>query len=189
MKKKIALFIAVALFAPSAFAMEITPYVGLGIVADGGIEVVDVLQAGRDGPPFLGECGSRIKFMFGSTHDGVLHVQKTVIGIDRPVGVDAVGNLGFYTAIVDFAGVHVQWSGPLARYGYDEVFAVDVEEVDAVGEPAVEQTLGEGQFVAPHRLGFQVGVLRGEHIHLADGGVAESLACTGFQFDGAGQVE
>ena len=34
MKKKIALFIAAALFAPSAFAMEITPYVGLGIVAD-----------------------------------------------------------------------------------------------------------------------------------------------------------
>ena len=34
MKKKIALFMAAALFAPSAFAMEITPYVGLGIVAD-----------------------------------------------------------------------------------------------------------------------------------------------------------
>ena len=34
MKKKVALFMAAAMFAPSAFAAEITPYVGLGIVVD-----------------------------------------------------------------------------------------------------------------------------------------------------------
>lgn len=34
MKNKIALFMAMAIFAPSAFAAEITPYVGLGIVID-----------------------------------------------------------------------------------------------------------------------------------------------------------
>ena len=34
MKNKIALFMAAAMFAPSAFAAEITPYVGLGIVID-----------------------------------------------------------------------------------------------------------------------------------------------------------
>lgn len=34
MKKKIALFMAAAMFAPSAFAAEITPYVGLGLVID-----------------------------------------------------------------------------------------------------------------------------------------------------------
>lgn len=34
MKNKLALFIAAALIAPSAFAAEITPYVGLGLVVD-----------------------------------------------------------------------------------------------------------------------------------------------------------
>lgn len=34
MKKKVALFMAAAMFAPSAFAAEITPYVGLGLVVD-----------------------------------------------------------------------------------------------------------------------------------------------------------
>lgn len=34
MKNKIALFMAAAMFAPSAFAAEITPYVGLGLVID-----------------------------------------------------------------------------------------------------------------------------------------------------------
>ncbi len=34
MKNKIALFMAMAIFAPSAFAAEITPYVGLGLVID-----------------------------------------------------------------------------------------------------------------------------------------------------------
>lgn len=34
MKKTLALFMAAAMFAPSAFAAEITPYVGLGIVID-----------------------------------------------------------------------------------------------------------------------------------------------------------
>lgn len=34
MKKKLALFMAAAMFAPSAFAAEITPYVGLGLVLD-----------------------------------------------------------------------------------------------------------------------------------------------------------
>lgn len=34
MKKKLALFMAAAMFAPSAFAAEITPYVGLGLVID-----------------------------------------------------------------------------------------------------------------------------------------------------------
>lgn len=34
MKSKVALFMAAFMFAPSAFAMEITPYVGLGVVID-----------------------------------------------------------------------------------------------------------------------------------------------------------
>ena len=34
MKNKIAVFMAMAMFAPSAFAVEISPYVGLGIVVD-----------------------------------------------------------------------------------------------------------------------------------------------------------
>ena len=34
MKSKVALFMAALMFAPSAFAMEITPYVGLGVVID-----------------------------------------------------------------------------------------------------------------------------------------------------------
>ena len=34
MKNKLALFIAAALIAPSAFAAEITPYVGLGLVVE-----------------------------------------------------------------------------------------------------------------------------------------------------------
>lgn len=34
MKKTLALFMAAAMFAPSAFAAEITPYVGLGVVID-----------------------------------------------------------------------------------------------------------------------------------------------------------
>ena len=52
MKSKVALFMAALMFAPSAFAMEITPYVGLGVVIDKA--GTSAKRVGLDTKPLMG---------------------------------------------------------------------------------------------------------------------------------------
>ena len=52
MKSKVALFMAAFMFAPSAFAMEITPYVGLGVVIDKA--GTSAKRVGLDTKPLMG---------------------------------------------------------------------------------------------------------------------------------------
>lgn len=72
MKNKIALFMAMAIFAPSAFAAEITPYVGLGIVIDkAGTSakrvkfdktVIDTMNPSTIGNAFVANAGDDMDF-------------------------------------------------------------------------------------------------------------------------------
>ena len=72
MKNKIALFMAAAMFAPSAFAAEITPYVGLGIVIDkAGTSakrvkfdktVIDTMNPSTIGNAFVANAGDDMDF-------------------------------------------------------------------------------------------------------------------------------
>ena len=55
MKSKVALFMAALMFAPSAFAMEITPYVGLGVVIDKA--GTSAKRVGLDTKPLTGLMG------------------------------------------------------------------------------------------------------------------------------------
>ena len=55
MKSKVALFMAAFMFAPSAFAMEITPYVGLGVVIDKA--GTSAKRVGLDTKPLMGLMG------------------------------------------------------------------------------------------------------------------------------------
>ena len=56
MKSKVALFMAAFMFAPSAFAMEITPYVGLGVVIDKA--GTSAKRVGLDTEPLTGLMGA-----------------------------------------------------------------------------------------------------------------------------------
>ena len=56
MKSKVALFMAALMFAPSAFAMEITPYVGLGVVIDKA--GTSAKRVGLDTKPLTGLVGA-----------------------------------------------------------------------------------------------------------------------------------
>lgn len=56
MKSKVALFMAALMFAPSAFAMEITPYVGLGVVIDKA--GTSAKRVGLDTEPLTGLMGA-----------------------------------------------------------------------------------------------------------------------------------
>ena len=56
MKSKVALFMAAFMFAPSAFAMEITPYVGLGVVIDKA--GTSAKRVGLDTKPLTGLVGA-----------------------------------------------------------------------------------------------------------------------------------
>ena len=56
MKSKVALFMAAFMFAPSAFAMEITPYVGLGVVIDKA--GTSAKRVGLDTKPLTGLMGA-----------------------------------------------------------------------------------------------------------------------------------
>ena len=154
------------------------------------IEPGDVLHAGGQVPASAPEVGTRTELVFGSRHDGVLHVQVAVIGIHRPALVDAPGSLDLRTGIFDPARIEIEHAAARGvRERQDEVLAVDVEEVDAVGQPSVGQLLREGQLVVPHRLGLEIGILRREHVHFAENRVAEPFGGRGFQFDSVGEVE
>ena len=156
---------------------------------DGGVEATDVLDARGDGPAVAGIERAGVEFVLGGGDDGRFHVEEAVVGIDGPGLGNAPGGLELNPGVGEGAGVHVEGRGSLAGDGDDEVLGVDVEEVDAVGEPSVKEPLGEGDFVVPHGLGLQVRVLRGEHVHLADGGVSEAFGGGGFEFYGTGEVE
>ena len=68
----------------------------------------NVLQTRRYVPPSLRETGSGIKFMFRSSDDRILTMKIAVIPVYRPVAVDTVGSLYFYTRILYLSGVLVQ---------------------------------------------------------------------------------
>lgn len=93
----------------------------------------NVLQTRRYVPPPSRETGSDIKFMFRSGDDRILHVKVTVISVYRPVAVDTVGSLYFYTRILYLSGVLVQHTTSVRiRQRLDKVLSVNKEQIDAI---------------------------------------------------------
>ena len=112
--------------------------------------------------------------------DGCFHVEEAVVGIDAPVGADAPGDLGFCTGIADGACVLVEGRCSFARNGDNQIFSAYVEKIYAIAEASVVEGLGECQFVVPEGFWTEVGILGWEHVHFAEGRVAESFGCRGF---------
>ena len=115
-------------------------------------------------------------------------MQIAVIGRNGPRGTDPPGDVAFHAPVLDPARIDVHRTA-VDREGLDHVVAVDVEDVDSVGEGAAEEPLRERKFVVHQFLGLQVRILRREHIHLADGRKAESLADHRLDLGVAGQQE
>ena len=102
----------------------------------------NVLQPRRYVPPPSRETGSGIKFMFRSSDDRILHVKVTVISVYRPVAVDTVGSLYFYTRILYLSGVLVQHTTSVRiRQRLDKVLSVNKEQIDAILQLAIHQLL------------------------------------------------
>ena len=113
--------------------------------------------------------------MLGGGDDGVFHVEPAVIGRHRPRAAEGIGEVALDAVVFDPARIDVHRAA-VHRKGADQVVAVDIKDIDPVGEGAAEQPLRERELVIHQLFGFQVGVLGREHIHLADGGEAETLA-------------
>ena len=114
--------------------------------------------------------------MFGSGNHGILHVQVAVIGIHRPTLIETVSDLCFDASIVYLSRILVQHAAS-ARIGqgHNQVLAIDIEEIDAIRQASTQQSLREGYLVVPHRFRLQVGILRREHVHLAENRITETF--------------
>ena len=71
--------------------------------------------------------------MFRSGDDRILHVKIAVISVYRPVAVDTVGSLYFYTRILYLSGVLVQHTTSVRiRQRLDKVLSVNEEQIDTI---------------------------------------------------------
>ena len=103
-------------------------------------------------------------------------MQETVVGVQGPVAVDAPCTLYLHAPVLDLARVDVP-----PGHGLYEVVALYIKDVRAIAD--VAQPVPPRQLVVPKALSPQGVVVGGAiHIHLACGGVAETLAYRGFQF-------
>ncbi len=129
-----------------------------------------------------------MQLVLGCGDNGVLHVQKAVVGIDRVAYAPC--RLHLDAAILHTPRILVEHA---AARGVGQrlykVLAVYIEDVDPIGYPAAREQLREGYLVVPHRFGRQIGVGRTEHIHLAYDRIAESLRDRSLQLDGMRQMK
>ena len=119
----------------------------------------------------------------------MFHVYPAVVGLRAPTGIDAPCHVALYAPVLDDPGVDVLWPSFGIGQGHNEVLAIDVIEVCTVGEGTAQSLLAEGEFVVHQPFRPEGRVLRGKHVHLPDGGVAEAFACHDLQFGLPGQVE
>ncbi len=102
------------------------------------VEIGYILEAGGDSPAIFGEHGSGIELMFGCAEYRIVHVQIAVIGFDRPMGVNTVSSFHFDSGVVYFPGVHVQGCRSRTRHGDDQIFPVDIKNIDTIRQSSVE---------------------------------------------------
>ena len=81
---------------------------------------------------------SGIELMFGCAEYRIVHVQIAVIGFDRPMGVNTVSSFHFDSGVVYFPGVHVQGCRSRTRHGDDQIFPVDIKNIDTIRQSSVE---------------------------------------------------
>ena len=118
--------------------------------------------------------GTQIKFAFGCTHDGLLHVQVAIVGVHAPAVGETIVARQLQAVIGERAGVHVEGTSRSLHHSGDEVVALDEKEV-GTHMTTLPYPTGIGQLVVHHTFGSQVGIVRREHVHLANDGIAEAL--------------
>ena len=88
---------------------------------------MEILYVGDDGPFVIVEAGSKKSFIFWCCHDGTVHVQEAVVGVDRPVFVDVPCGFELKSTVLYLACIHV-----LAVDGLNHVVALYIEYVGTV---------------------------------------------------------
>ena len=112
MKNKIALFMAAAMFAPSAFAAEITPYVGLGLVIDK-----------------AGTSAKRVKFDATKVPADIPHAFVANAGDDMDFDMAFAGEI---TAGVKYGNVRAELEAAIRSASEDdyEIFSGNLIDMD-----------------------------------------------------------
>ena len=105
-------------------------------------------------------------------------MEKAVIGVYTPVGIEAVVCIQLETVVGKFSCIYI-FRATVDADGTDEVLAVDVEDVGT--DVSLTQALGIRELVVHHALWLQLGIGWWEHVHLTDDRITESLADHGFQ--------
>ena len=122
MKKTLALFIATAMFAPSAFAAEITPYVGVGLVIDK-----------------AGTSAKRVKFDASKVPTDIPHAFVANAGDNMDFDMAFAGEI---TAGVKIGGVRAELEAAIRSASEDdyELFNGTVFEMGPISVPAEIET-------------------------------------------------
>lgn len=122
MKKTLALFIATAMFAPSAFAAEITPYVGVGLVIDK-----------------AGTSAKRVKFDASKVPADISHAFVANAGDNMDFDMAFAGEI---TAGVKIGSVRAELEAAIRSASEDdyELFNGTVFEMGPISVPAEIET-------------------------------------------------
>lgn len=122
MKKTLALFMATAMFAPSAFAAEITPYVGVGLVIDK-----------------AGTSAKRVKFDASKVPADISHAFVANAGDNMDFDMAFAGEI---TAGVKIGGVRAELEAAIRSASEDdyELFNGTVFEMGPISVPAEIET-------------------------------------------------
>lgn len=176
MKKTLALFMAAAMFAPSAFAAEITPYVGLGIVIDKAgttakrvkfnESAIEPMNPATFGNAFVANAGSDMDFDMAFAGEITAGIKYGNVRGELEVAVRSAseddyeifnGNIaGFLPAEIE-TSTSVQHNSYMANFYYD--FAISGSK----WTPYVGAGIGLGTYKqkAIVNLGFDEAVLAG----------------------------
>lgn len=183
MKKTLALFMAAAMFAPSAFAAEITPYVGLGIVIDKAgttakrvkfdKSAINPVNPATYGNAFVANAGDDMDFDMAFAGEFTAGIKYGNVRGELEVAVRSAsednyeifeGNVVEMTYPMEFAlpgkistSTSVQHNSYMANFYYD--FAIS----DSKWTPYVGAGIGLGTYKqkAKVNLGFDEAVLAG----------------------------
>ncbi len=113
-----------------------------------GVESAQVLQSDYGIPLAIVAVGTYEAFILGSTYYLVLHVEEGMVGIQTPMGVDAISSFEFATTVFNFSSVHV-----FLVHGLNHIVALDEEEVCSIADTT--ETMAPGEFVVHKTLRLQ----------------------------------
>src|SRR5690554_6411763 len=147
------------------------------------IEVADVLESGGEIPFPFRVGGTEMQFMFGSCQQFMGHLEQTVVGTQPDFAAGQVAGIDLDSSVLHSSCIQVHRS-PLDRNCLDHVLPLDIVEVYPKIKAVPGQRMHKGEFVVHQPFRKEIGILRGEHVHLSDGWVSESLADNPLDYGG-----